>query len=108
MYTEFLPISRQEMIEKGSSRAALDAAVNIIKKNKPELLASYKGPETEVEIIETEEEKKPSIVIAFTSEDDTLWSLAKKYGVSTEKIAAANDIADGKIKEGMRLLVPRG
>lgn len=63
---------------------------------------------SDVLIKETEEEKKPSIVIAFTSEDDTLWSLAKKYGVSTEKIAAANDIADGKIKEGMRLLVPRG
>ncbi len=58
---------------------------------------------------EEEKEKKPSVIIAFTEKDDTLWSLAKKYGVPTEKIAAANDLGDTPmIKEGMRLVVPRG
>ncbi len=64
---------------------------------------------SDVVIKESEEEKKPSVIIAFTKKDDSLWSLAKKYGVSMEKIAAANDLGDAAtIKDGMRLLVPRG
>ncbi len=67
--------------------------------------------ETVSEITATEEtaEKKPSVVIAFTGKGDSLWSLAKKYGVSVEKIAAANGFEEEKlIVPGMRLLVPRG
>lgn len=63
---------------------------------------------SDISVKETDGEKKPSVIIAFTKKGDSLWSLAKKYGVSMEKIATANNIDDGEIKDGMRLLVPRG
>lgn len=74
-------------------------------------LSAKKQVETvsEIRVSETETEDRPSVVIAFIAPGETLWSLAKKYGVPMEKIAAANGLSeDAEISEGMRLMVPKG
>lgn len=53
----------QDMIEKGDSEAALQAAVNIIRKSKPEMLVGYKSDDEAVALPETEEQKKLSELI---------------------------------------------
>lgn len=62
---------------------------------------------TEIAAMEEDGEKRPSVVIAFVAPGDSLWSIGKKYGVSADRIAAANGLeADAVLREGMRLLVP--
>lgn len=57
---------------------------------------------------ETEEnnERKPSIVIYITKKNDSLWSIAKSFRTTMDKIIRVNALAeDSEIKESMRLLV---
>ncbi len=62
---------------------------------------------TEIQVSEPEDKNRPSVVIAFAAPGDSLWSLSKKYGVSAEKIMAANNLEPkAALQEGMRLLIP--
>ncbi len=55
---------------------------------------------------EESSERKPQIVIYITKRDDSLWSIAKSFRTTTEKLEKINSLGEGsKIKEGMRLLV---
>lgn len=97
----------------GASYALSDAGTVEARVNMAfDLRLSAKSPVktvSEIHVAETETENRPSVVIAFTAPGETLWSLAKKYGVPMEKIAMANGLAEGaEITEGMRLLVPKG
>lgn len=47
-----------------------------------------------------------TMVVYFTKEGDTVWSIAKKYRTKSEKIKSANNIETEKIEPGRRLLIP--
>ena len=51
--------------------------------------------------------QKPGMVVYFTKEGDTLWSVAKRYRTKTEKIKNANNLESDRIDKGRRLLIPR-
>lgn len=62
---------------------------------------------TEITADAMEDKNRPSLVITFSAPGDTLWSIGKRYGVSAEKIAAANHLEpQAGLTEGMRLLIP--
>ena len=50
-------------------------------------------------------EKRPSIVGYTVKEGDKLWSLAKRYSTSEEAIREVNDLSEGTLKPGDRLLI---
>ncbi len=48
-----------------------------------------------------------SVILYFARQDDSLWSIAKKYRTTTKEIEAANDLEpDSVIKEGQQILIP--
>lgn len=62
-----------------------------------------------VDMYKTQEEnsvKDCSCIIYVVGEEDTLWSIAKKYCVSIEDICRVNDISDDEDLSGVRLLIP--
>lgn len=50
-------------------------------------------------------EKRPSIVGYIVKDGDELWSLAKRYSTSVEAIREMNDLTEGVLKAGDRLLI---
>lgn len=52
-----------------------------------------------------EVEKRPSIVGYIVKDGDELWTLAKRYSTSVEAIREMNDLAEGPLKAGDRLLI---
>ena len=53
-------------------------------------------------------QNRPSVVISFAREGDTLWNIAKRYNVPMEDLLTANDItADLAVTDGMQFLIPR-
>ena len=50
--------------------------------------------------------KDSSIIIYVVGEEDTLWSIAKKYCVSIEDICRINDLEQGQDILGYKLLIP--
>ena len=51
--------------------------------------------------------ERPSIVIYFVEEGDSLWSIAKKYGTTVEKIKSANNMESDMIFAGRKILIPK-
>ena len=63
---------------------------------------------TDMELSEEELLQRPSVVICFIGEGDTLWSIAKRYKITEEEILAANAMHEGaELTSGQRLLIPR-
>lgn len=70
---------------------------------------------TDCEEVETDgaEDERPSLVIYFAEDGDTLWDIAKKYGTTVEKIKSANGIEttggpeSGRFTGGKKILIPR-
>ncbi|MDD6308212.1 MAG: DUF3794 domain-containing protein [Clostridia bacterium] len=61
-----------------------------------------------ITIEEDTAEKRPSVVIAFVGDGDSLWNIAKKYRTTTAKIAAANGLEESDtVPAGTKLLIPR-
>ena len=52
-----------------------------------------------------EVEKRPSIVGYIVKDGDELWTLAKRYCTSVEAILEMNDLTEGSLKAGDRLLI---
>ena len=51
---------------------------------------------------------RPSVIISFAGEGDTLWSIAKNYNIPMDDLLAANDIKeDTPVIGGMQFLIPR-
>ena len=61
---------------------------------------------SEFEICDLEQTDKKGIVIYFAENNETLWSVAKKYTVSEEEIAKLNNLETDDLCEGMKLLIP--
>lgn len=51
--------------------------------------------------------ERPSIVIYFVEEGDTLWSVAKRYGTTVEKIKTANNMENDALCAGNKILIPK-
>ena len=63
---------------------------------------------TDAAVRELPRTDRPSIVISFAREGDTLWNIAKRYNVSMESLLRANDVsADLRVTDGMQFLIPR-
>ena len=55
---------------------------------------------------ESNDERRPGMILYVTKPQDTLWSIAKKFRTTITKIRRVNDIAEEKgISEGRRLLI---
>lgn len=81
-------------------RANISASVKIIHTQKINVI-------DEIKISESEPPKRSPIVIYFVSDGDTLWSIAKKYRTTTERITAVNSISSqDNLKSGMKLIIP--
>ncbi len=61
---------------------------------------------TNVECEESSVRNGSKIVIYFVQNGDSLWSVAKRYGVPCQTIREFNEMTDDNIKTGMRLLIP--
>ncbi len=60
-----------------------------------------------VNIGESIDKTRPSIIVYFVKSGDTLWNIAKKYHTTVEKILSANSMdKDEILNSGMRLLIP--
>lgn len=50
-------------------------------------------------------EKQPGIVGYIVKEGDTLWDLAKRYGITGERILEMNDCEKNGLKSGDKILI---
>lgn len=71
------------------------------KNGKRRMISEVKMQPLSVEEIE----KRPSIVGYIVKPEDDLWSLAKRYSTSVEAIKELNEVSEGKLKAGDRLLI---
>ncbi len=58
------------------------------------------------EKINIQKNDRPSLVVYFAREGDTLWSVAKHYAVKCDNIVKANKLS-GEIVPGQRIVIPR-
>ncbi len=81
-------------------RANMNASVKIICSENVSVI-------DEINISECEKEPSSSIIIYFVQPEDTLWSVAKKYRTSIEKISTLNSVSrTTPLSPGTRLLIP--
>ena len=53
-------------------------------------------------------EKRPSVIGYVVKKNDDLWDLAKRYHTSVEEICKVNELKDGTLNAGDRLLIFKG
>ena len=56
---------------------------------------------------ERAEESDLSMLIYYPDEDESLWEIGKRHKVSTEKIAALNDVSDDAPLNKKFILIPK-
>ena len=64
----------------------------------------------EKEMMLVKDIKRPTIVIYFVQPDDTLWGIAKKYGVTVQRILSRNKEIEDKgeiIYPGQQIMIPQ-
>ena len=65
---------------------------------------------SEKEMMMSKDIKRPTIVIYFVQPNDTLWEIAKKYGVTVERILTMNKGIGDKgeiISSGQQIMIPQ-
>lgn len=80
-------------------RCILSIHADVIRKREINIIDS-------VDIEENEACKESKIVVYFVQTGDSLWEIAKRYGVPCGAICEFNELGDEKLKPGMRLLIP--
>ena len=55
----------------------------------------------------TLKESMAPMVVYVAGENDNLWKIAKKFKTSVESVAKLNQLEDGEISEGRKLLIIR-
>ena len=80
-------------------RCILSINANVIRKREIEI---FEG----VDICEDEGKKESKVVVYFVQSGDSLWDIAKRYRVPCSAVCEFNDMADDRVKCGMRLLFP--
>ena len=53
-----------------------------------------------------EREGKRGMIIYFVKKGDSLWDVAKRYGVTVESVMRGNDMEDETLSGGERLFIP--
>lgn len=48
-----------------------------------------------------------SITVYFVQDNESLWDVAKKYFTTIDAIVKVNELSDGEVESGMRLLIPK-
>lgn len=59
-------------------------------------------------LLKEKEERYARLTMCIVQRDDTLASIAARYGVSVSTIRSVNRMADDRVEEGQILLIPRG
>lgn len=80
-------------------RCILSINANVIRKREIEIIEG-------VDICEDEGKKESKVVVYFVQSGDSLWDIAKRYRVPCSAVCEFNDMADDRVKCGMRLLIP--
>lgn len=80
---------------------AIDNMVDLFVEKEIEVIVDLKEIEAP-----RESNNRHSIVIYMLQKDETLWDIAKKYRVSFERLISANGLEEGKVSEGMKLIIP--
>jgi len=52
-------------------------------------------------------DERPSIVIYYAQQGDSLWELAKRYYTTVEEIQEVNDITDDSLLPGRQVIIPK-
>lgn len=82
-------------------RIILRINAKVIRQRKLELVSQISEP--------CEKKNESGIIIYFVQNDDSLWDIAKRYGVSIDNVMQFNGIsADDRIMCGQRLIIPTG
>ena len=55
----------------------------------------------------TAKETMAPMVVYVAGKDDSLWSIAKRFKTSVETVAKLNQLEEGQIAEGRKLLIIR-
>lgn len=85
-------------------RTVLSASLKVVKE--VDLPLIEKVEETPLDLKRLED--RPSIVIYFVQEGDTLWDLAKRYYTTIEDLKRANDMGDDdSIVVGQQIIIPK-
>lgn len=61
----------------------------------------------EEEILPEKIEQMPGIIGYLVQKEEDLWTIAKKYHITVDSICVLNDLENGKIQEGDKLLLAR-
>lgn len=93
--------------DEAEVKGILGINVKVLKSADVDIITNCEAIESE-----TEETERPALVIYFTEDGDTLWSIAKKYRTTVDKIKAANDMEAACEPEegfaiGKKILIPR-
>jgi len=84
-------------------RCMLEFYTRVVKKTAVELIGGCNIHEEEAD-----ESADRGLVIYFAQKDDTLWDIAKLYRTDQEKIMRLNQMDNGHILAGQKILIPRG
>ena len=88
--------------DEAEVKATMGLNAKVLKKSEIDIITGCTAVETD-----EAEENRPSLVIYFTEDGDTLWDVAKKYGTTVEKIQSANGIETDRFSSGKKILIPR-
>ncbi len=88
--------------DEAEVKVTLGVNAKILKNHEINIITDCELDENEVNTPE-----RPSIVIYFVEEGDSLWSIAKKYGTTVEKIKSANNMESDSLCAGNKILIPK-
>lgn len=88
--------------DEAEVKATLGINAKILKKHEINIITNCEMSEDEISSPD-----RPSIVIYFVEDGDTLWSVAKRYGTTVDKIKAANHLEEDNLAIGKKILIPK-
>lgn len=100
-----ISINEIEHRSVGGNQEQLKISLNINVLNNEEITLSVLK---DVELINGEVRKMPSIVVYYVKENDTLWEIAKKFNVTVCEIKMLNNLQDDVIYPNQQLIIKRG
>lgn len=88
--------------DEAEVKATLGINAKILKNHEINIITNCEMADDEISSAE-----RPSIVIYFVEDGDTLWSVAKRYGTTVEKIKKANNLENDTLAIGKKILIPK-
>ncbi len=119
-YTGKIPFSHKTAFPVTSARARVNhVSYSITSDDEAEVRLSIvfnlsSGAEETVSFFTSAEEQeytppdRPSVIISFVRDGDTLWSVAKKHSIALSELTSANALEHGAaLQKGAKLIIPR-